>query len=104
MAKRSRITSWAAALAVAVLTFPVAGDDWQPPPENADATCSETSAYTQTVNVSGPGTYSTTNTTFIASTQGTWRWKVSYSGDATNAGSTSACGVEQFTIDNDSTN
>ena len=36
MAKRSRITSWAAALAVAVLTFPVAGDDWQPPPENAE--------------------------------------------------------------------
>jgi hypothetical protein len=69
-----------------------------------DATCSETPAYTQTVNVSGPGTYSTTNTTFIASTQGTWRWKVSYSGDANNEGSTSACGVEQFTIDNDSTN
>jgi hypothetical protein len=36
MAKRSRITSWAAALAVAVLTFPVAADDWQPPPENAE--------------------------------------------------------------------
>jgi hypothetical protein len=29
---------------------------------------------------------------------------VSYSGDANNEGSTSACGVEQFTIDNDSTN
>jgi hypothetical protein len=68
------------------------------------ATCSGTPAYTQTVNVSGPGTYSTTNTTFIASTEGTWRWKVSYSGDANNEGSTSACGVEQFTIDNDSTN
>jgi hypothetical protein len=70
----------------------------------ADADCSETPAYTQTVNVSGPGTYSTTNTTFIASSEGTWRWKVSYSGDANNEGSTSACGVEQFTIDNDSTN
>jgi len=70
----------------------------------ADAICSGTPAYTQTVNVSGPGTYSTTNTTFIASTEGTWRWKVSYSGDANNEGSTSACGVEQFTIDNDSTN
>jgi len=70
----------------------------------ADADCSETPAYTQTVNVSGPDTYSTTNTTFIASTEGTWRWKVSYSGDANNEGSTSACGVEQFTIDNDSTN
>jgi hypothetical protein len=70
----------------------------------ADADCSETPAYTQTVNVSGPGTYSTTNTTFIASSEGTWRWKVSYSGDANNEGSTSACGVEQFTIDNNSTN
>jgi hypothetical protein len=70
----------------------------------ADADCSETPAYTQTVNVSGPGTYSTTNTTFIASSEGTWRWKVSYSGDANNEGSTSPCGVEQFTIDNDSTN
>jgi hypothetical protein len=68
------------------------------------ATCSGTPAYTQTVNVSGPGTYSTTNTTFIASTEGTWRWKVSYSGDANNEGSTSACGVEQFTIDNDTNN
>src|SRR5215216_5383543 len=70
----------------------------------ADADCSETPAYTQTVNVSGAGTYSTTNTTFIASTEGTWRWKVNYSGDANNEASTSACGVEQFTIDNDSTN
>jgi hypothetical protein len=70
----------------------------------ADADCSETPAYTQTVNVSGPGTYSTTNTTFIASTEGTWRWKVSYSGDANNEGSTSACGVEQFTIDNNTNN
>src|SRR5215217_4023835 len=70
----------------------------------ADADCSETPAYTQTVNVSGPDTYSTTNTTFIASTEGTWRWKVNYSGDANNKASTSACGVEQFTIDNDSTN
>jgi hypothetical protein len=68
-----------------------------------DATCSGTPAYTQTVNVSGAGTYSTTNTSFIASTEGTWRWRVSYSGDANNEGSTSACGVEQFTIDNDST-
>jgi hypothetical protein len=69
-----------------------------------DATCSGTPAYTQTVNVSGSGTYSTTNTTFIASTEGTWRWKVSYSGDANNEGSTSACGVEQFTIDNNTNN
>jgi hypothetical protein len=59
-----------------------------------------TPALTQTVNVSGNGTYSTTNTTFVASAEGTWRWKVDYSGDSNNAGASSACGVEQFTIAN----
>jgi hypothetical protein len=66
----------------------------------AGATCSGTPALTQTVAVSGNGTYSTTNTTFIASALGTWRWQVSYSGDANNAPTTSACGVESFTIAN----
>jgi hypothetical protein len=66
----------------------------------SDATCAGTPAYTLQVNVSGNGTYSTTNTTFVASALGTWRWQVIYSGDANNVGSTSACGVEQFTIAN----
>jgi hypothetical protein len=66
----------------------------------AAPTCSGTPALTQTVTVSGNGTYSTTNTTFIASTEGTWRWRVAYSGDANNNAATSACGVENFTIDN----
>ena len=66
----------------------------------AGATCSGTSAFTQMVTVNGNGTYSTTNTTFIASALGTWRWQVSYSGDANNAPTTSACGVESFTIAN----
>ncbi len=66
----------------------------------AGATCSGTPAFTQTVTVNGNGTYSTTNTTFIASALGTWRWQVSYSGDANNAATTSACGVESFTIAN----
>ncbi len=69
----------------------------------SDATCSGAPAYTQTVDVNGNGTYSTTNTTFLAKDEGTWRWQVSYSGDANNEGSTSACGVEQFTLDNDTT-
>ena len=47
------------------------------------------------------GTYSTTNTTFVASDEGTWRWLVSYAGDANNLPTTSACGVENFTIRND---
>jgi hypothetical protein len=66
----------------------------------SDATCSGAPAFTQTVNVSGNGTYSTTNTSFKASDEGTWRWQVTYSGDANNQGSTSACGVERFTIAN----
>lgn len=66
----------------------------------SDATCSNSPAFTQTVNVSGNGVYSTTNTSFIASDSGTWRWKVVYSGDANNKASTSACGVENFTITN----
>jgi hypothetical protein len=66
----------------------------------SDATCAGTPALTQTVGVSGNGTYSTTNTTFLASAEGTWRWQVSYTGDANNKASTSACGVERFTIAN----
>ena len=67
----------------------------------ADATCSGTADFSQTVNVSGDGTYNTTNTgAFVASAEGTWRWQVTYSGDTNNAGSTSKCGVENFTITN----
>ena len=65
-----------------------------------DPTCGGTPELTQPVNVSGNGTYSTTNTTFIASTEGTWRWLVAYSGDNNNTEVTSTCGVENFTIDN----
>jgi hypothetical protein len=50
--------------------------------------------------VSGNGTYTTTNTSFVASDEGTWRWQSSYSGDANNEGASSACGVERFTITN----
>ena len=64
----------------------------------SDATCSGAPAYTQTVNVSGNGKYSTTNTTYLATGNGTWRWQVIYSGDSNNEGATSACGVESFTI------
>lgn len=64
------------------------------------ATCTGTPALTQTVSVSGNGTYTTTNTSFIASTEGTWRWESSYSGDTNNLGVTSSCGTEQFTIAN----
>jgi hypothetical protein len=66
----------------------------------AAPTCAGTPALTQAVTVTGNGTYSTTNTSFVASTSGTWRWSVTYSGDANNSAATSACGVENFTIDN----
>lgn len=66
----------------------------------ADPTCSGTPALTQTVTVNGNATYSTTNTTFHATAEGTWRWASSYSGDASNFPVNSACGVERFTIDN----
>jgi hypothetical protein len=66
----------------------------------SDATCSGAAALTQTVNVNGNGTYSTTNTSFVASTEGTWRWQSSYSGDSNNQAATSSCGTERFTIAN----
>ena len=66
----------------------------------ADATCSGTPALTQQVTVNGNGTYKTTNSTFIASDTGEWRWQVIYTGDGNNVGTTSACGVENFTISN----
>jgi len=62
-----------------------------------DSTCSGTPAFTQTVALSG-GTASTSNTTFVATTPGTWRWRLSYSGDAHNPAKTSGCGIESFTI------
>lgn len=67
----------------------------------SDTTCSLAPALTQTVTVaSGNGTYGTTNTTFHSTTAGTWRWASSYSGDSNNQSASSACGVENFTINN----
>lgn len=64
-----------------------------------DPTCAGTPAYTQTVTLTNSSA-ATTNTTFHATAEGTWRWASSYSGDASNDPASSACGVEQFTIDN----
>jgi len=66
----------------------------------ADTACSGTPAFTQTVDVQGNGNYSTTNSSVVASAPGTWQWKTTYDGDAANVGTTSACGVEHFTITN----
>jgi hypothetical protein len=67
-------------------------------PNNATCDPSGNSAvYSQTVNVAG-GSASTTNTATAVTTDGTYRWLVTYSGDASRAGRTSACGAEQFTL------
>jgi hypothetical protein len=63
-----------------------------------DSTCSGPTLYTQIVNVNGNGTYSTTNTSTLATDVGTYKWQIVYSGDSNNTGFTSACGVESFTI------
>lgn len=68
----------------------------------SDATCSGTPAYTETVALASNAA-ATSNTTFLASAEGTWRWRVVYAGDDNNNGVTLGCGLEQFTIDNDST-
>jgi len=65
-----------------------------------DTTCSGAVQLTQTVAVSGNGAYATTNSSFVASTEGTWRWRSTYSGDANNLSAVSACGTERFTIAN----
>jgi hypothetical protein len=61
----------------------------------SQAKCTGTPAFSQTVTVAN-GIGETTNSSFIATKTGKWRWLVTYSG---NAGSLkSGCGVENFTI------
>jgi hypothetical protein len=54
-----------------------------------DATCAETAAYTNTVTVAGNAQYGSGD--FATSQAGTYRWTVSYSGDANNTAATSPC-------------
>jgi hypothetical protein len=60
--------------------------------------CSGSPAFTQTVPVSGNGTYGTTNNTAVSSVPGTWTWTANYSGDTNNAGTSSGCGQETVTV------
>jgi hypothetical protein len=63
-----------------------------------DPTCMGTAIYTQTVNVNGAGTYST-SPGFNATTAGTYQWTASYSGDNNgNQPSSSGCGTEPVTL------
>lgn len=70
----------------------------------SDPTCAGTAAFSETVALSGGNSAATTNTTFVASDEGTWKWKVVYAGDTNNNSVTLACGHETFTIDNNTTN
>jgi hypothetical protein len=64
-------------------------------PSHSD--CSGTPAFTQTLTVSGNGSYSTTNPT-PADNVGTWSWTASYSGDTNNNAASSACGQETVSV------
>src|SRR2546425_7546397 len=61
------------------------------------ATCTGTPRFTQTVTVTGNGTYSTTGG-FATDKPGTWRWTASYSGDGSNNPASTGCNDEQVVI------
>src|SRR3989442_373938 len=61
------------------------------------ATCTGTPRFTQTVPVTGNGTYSTTGG-FVTDKPGTWRWRASYSGDGSNNLVSTGCDDEQVAI------
>ncbi|MHB8448322.1 MAG: ice-binding family protein [Rudaea sp.] len=54
-----------------------------------DASCTATPAFTSTVTVAGNGSYS--SAAFTPSSLGIYRWIATYSGDAANAASATAC-------------
>ncbi len=62
-----------------------------------NATCSGTPIFTNTVPVSGDGTYNT-SAGFTATKAGSYNWVASYSGDANNPSLTDACGSEVVVI------
>jgi uncharacterized repeat protein (TIGR01451 family) len=59
--------------------------------------CTGTPRYTETVAVTGNGTYSTTGG-FAADKVGTWRWVAAYSGDSGNNAVAGGCDDEQVTV------
>jgi hypothetical protein len=63
-----------------------------------DMTCSGAPAYTSTVPVNSSGTAETANYGVVATTPGTWRWLVTYTGSIGHR--TDPCGMESFTIRN----
>jgi hypothetical protein len=66
----------------------------------SESGCQGTPVFKQTVIVGSDGTAETSNTSFIASTPGVWRWIVIYSGDDTHPSAKDKCGSEKFSITN----
>jgi hypothetical protein len=69
-----------------------------------DSSCSGSPAFSQTRTLGG-GQASTDNSgagAFVASSPGTWRWKLTYSGDVRNPPKTGGCRTESFTVANNS--
>jgi len=62
-----------------------------------DLTCSGTPIFTNTVAVSGDGTYNT-SAGFTATAAGTYNWVATYSGDSNNPSITDKCGNEMVVI------
>jgi hypothetical protein len=62
------------------------------------ADCSGTPVFTRTVQLAN-GTANTNNTSFSVdeANDGNYKWLVTFSGDGTYDGATSACGKENFT-------
>jgi N-acetylneuraminic acid mutarotase len=63
----------------------------------SDATCSGAPSFTNTANVSGNATY-TTSSGFTANALGTWHWTASYSGDVNNNSVSSNCAAEPVAL------
>jgi hypothetical protein len=56
----------------------------------AQTTCTGTPAFTESINLTGAGTYPTSSG-YPANARGTWRRTVEYSGDANNNPATTPC-------------
>jgi hypothetical protein len=67
---------------------------------HAGEVCTGDPLYTETVNVDGTGEYTTDNTDYRITADGTYSWEVTYTpGGSNNNGSASACGVEKYYVD-----
>ena len=63
------------------------------------ADCTGEPLYEEDVDVAGSGTYVTTNTSVLIDADGTYSWKVSYTGDGNNKPAFSTCEAEQVRVD-----